>query len=194
VFGDGDFRLILADQFGNQIFDLTTTEPLPASAISAAMLPVVGASTLAQARTLMGIDAEINAAIMDINLMTGPTGPLGPTGPTGQIGSTGPTGPGSTPQSSRGNPSYWFDPVTGYLVQFGSGTTAGSFFTGDITFAKPFTLIQSIVATPTGAGINLGSGRTEAVSLTGFSVFWEDTDNHGGVPGVMFYWTAMGFG
>ncbi len=92
VYGDGDYRMILTDAAGDQIFDLLSSEPLPASAISAAMLPVVGALTLQQARDLMGVTAAINTAISNISLLSGPTGPAGTTGVQGATGPTGPTG------------------------------------------------------------------------------------------------------
>lgn len=192
VYGDGDYRVILADQFGNQIFDLVTTEPLPADAISPAMLPVVGASTLAQALTLMGVYAAIDAAISAINLMTGPTGWTGPTGATGQIGGTGPTGPGGTPTSSRGNPSFWYDPITGYLVQFGNATADGTGL-GTITFPKLFTLLQSIQVTlwPPSTQ-NDGAPQVSIVNLNAFECFFLNAS--GGIPNRAFSWVACGFG
>ncbi|HEY2617786.1 MAG TPA: hypothetical protein VGI78_10645 [Acetobacteraceae bacterium] len=54
VWGDGDYRCILEDADGNLIFDQNST-----TLVSAAMVPVVSAPTLAAARDAMGITAAI---------------------------------------------------------------------------------------------------------------------------------------
>jgi hypothetical protein len=54
VWGDGDYRCILEDADGNLIFDQNST-----TLVSAAMVPVVSAPTLAAARDAMGVTAAI---------------------------------------------------------------------------------------------------------------------------------------
>jgi hypothetical protein len=56
VWGDGDYRCILNDADGNLIFDQIST-----TLVSAAMVPVVSAPTLAAARQAMGITDAIQA-------------------------------------------------------------------------------------------------------------------------------------
>lgn len=60
IFGSGDYRAILKDADGNLIYDQWTS-----SVVSDAMQPVVRASTIADAQTLLGITSsdEINARI-----------------------------------------------------------------------------------------------------------------------------------
>lgn len=58
MFGDGEYRLVLKDSLGNLIWDVYAT-----TIVSAAMQPVVDATTLAAARTAMGIDSAISAAV-----------------------------------------------------------------------------------------------------------------------------------
>lgn len=58
MFGDGEYRLVLHDADGNLIWDVYAT-----TIVSAAMQPVVDAATLAAARTAMGIDSAIAAAV-----------------------------------------------------------------------------------------------------------------------------------
>ena len=56
MFGDGAYRLILRDSVGNEIWDQETT-----TIVSAAMAPVVGAATIADAQSLLGIDGSVSA-------------------------------------------------------------------------------------------------------------------------------------
>ena len=59
IFGDGDYRLILRDAAGNLVYDAWTS-----STISNAMMPVVTATSIANAQSLLGIQdftASINA-------------------------------------------------------------------------------------------------------------------------------------
>ena len=55
MFGDGDYRLILHDAAGNQIFDVPST-----TIVSAAMDPVVSAPTIPDAVNALGIQALID--------------------------------------------------------------------------------------------------------------------------------------
>src|SRR4051794_24094113 len=58
MYGDGDYRLVLRDALGNQIFDVEAT-----SIVSAAMAPVVSAPTIADAVDLLGLgDASASEA------------------------------------------------------------------------------------------------------------------------------------
>lgn len=190
-FGDGDFRLILDDQNGVQIFDALSSEPLPASAISAAMLPVVGALTLQQARDLMGITDAISSAVHNINLMTGP---VGPTGSQGGLGPTGPTGPsGASAQNTQlqaTNPGFWKDNTTGFMIQFGFGSTDATGST-NVTFAQPFAhtvfivLADSVLAWADVSGINNQGFNCKTASPL-FGGTWV-----GGPLG--FWWLAAGY-
>lgn len=149
AYGDGDYRLILLDSTGNQVFDLLSSEPLPASAISAAMLPVVGALTLQQARDLMGVTAAINAAISTINLMPGPIGPTGPQGPQGIQGPQGPSGASAGFQFQMTNPGYILFGTYGSspILQFGSTVSDGS-GNGFVSFPLAYTGgVLSVVCT-----------------------------------------------
>jgi hypothetical protein len=68
LLGDGDYRIVLKDQYGNLIYDQWTS-----SVVSAAMLPVVSGS-IANAKTLLGIGditGETNRALAaEANLQT----------------------------------------------------------------------------------------------------------------------------
>lgn len=63
MYGDGDYRLILRDAVGNQVWDQPSS-----TIVSAAMEPVVSAPTIADAVHLLGLDdvvsgADLSAAI-----------------------------------------------------------------------------------------------------------------------------------
>lgn len=130
-YGDGDYDLIVKDDLGNTIYSGPTSAPLPADAISDAMLPVVGAATTATAIALMGIPQYIAGIVATIELLPGPTGPAGPTGPLG------PTGPGGASLSESLNiqefmgSGTWINPGVGSIVQIqiwgsgGAGSTTG---------------------------------------------------------------------
>lgn len=53
--GDGDYRLVLKDSVGNEVWDQPAT-----TIVSAAMYPVVSAPTIADAKLLLGIDGSIS--------------------------------------------------------------------------------------------------------------------------------------
>jgi hypothetical protein len=57
LYGDGDYRLILRDAAGNLIYD-----QLSSTVVSAAMMPVVSAPTIADAVHLLGLDDTVTAA------------------------------------------------------------------------------------------------------------------------------------
>jgi hypothetical protein len=58
IYGDGAYRLVLRDAAANLIWDAVTS-----SVVSAAMLPVVQAPTIADAVTALGIQALIDASV-----------------------------------------------------------------------------------------------------------------------------------
>src|SRR5580765_6194191 len=54
IFADGDYRIVLRDATGNEIYD-----QLSSTIVSAAMQPVVSAPTIADAKVLLGIDGSV---------------------------------------------------------------------------------------------------------------------------------------
>jgi len=58
LYGDGAYRLVLRDALGNQIFDAVTS-----SVVSSAMLPVVQATSIANAVLALGIQALIDTSV-----------------------------------------------------------------------------------------------------------------------------------
>lgn len=147
VWGSGAYRMILKDSAGNLIWDQTTAGSLSDTAVSAVMLPVVGATSLQSARDLMGVTSAIASAVSAVELMPGSVGPTGPTGAGGPTGPLGPQGvqgpPGSAASLGSGSLS-----TTGYMafsnglvMQWGQVTSAtvysgaGSIYAG---FPIPF--------------------------------------------------------
>lgn len=192
LYARGRVRLILHDAANNLIWDGETEAPLGDSVISAVMLPVVGAPTLAEARRLMGIDDAIQVAVANIGLMPGPQGAPGPTGAQGPQGVPGPQGtPADTDnQMVRGNPGYLYMPDTGYLHQFGRADTAANGIAA-VAFARPFATCLSVTAVTADNSINLVL-RVGGINNAGFTVGIEDTNNTRGWP-CNFCWQAVGF-
>lgn len=200
LFGVGDYRLIINDQNGNLIWDAFSSAPLPDDAISAAMLPVVGAATTATAVELLGIPALIQTAIDAVELLPGATGPTGPTGPAGAIGPTGPGASVSGPILNGGNPGFLqLQNVNGtplnFFFQFGQGTTGGD---GNVTvtFAQSYPNgCFGVLATPLyGAAPNVTMSML-AINATAF-VATSSSINFpgGGFKGpVPFSWLAIGY-
>lgn len=120
IYGTGNFRFIVTDENNVTIYDQNTSSFLESNAISTAMLPVVSASTLALARTAMGIDSEVAAAIAAVDLLPGPTGPQGTAGATGAQGAQGPVGPTGAGGGGGGAPTIWdgtgTPPVGCYII------------------------------------------------------------------------------
>lgn len=56
IFADGDYRIVLRDAVGNEIYD-----QISSTVISAALYPVVSAPTIADAKVLLGIDGSISS-------------------------------------------------------------------------------------------------------------------------------------
>jgi len=180
VFGDGDYRCQLHDAEGNLIFDQLTSSTLPESAISAAMLPVVGAADLLTARNLMGVTAAIANAIAAVDLIPGPQGATGATGPQGPVGPQGPAGTATSNfQTGASNGCYYFkDLSSGYMWVTGIGQTTGG-GSGSVNFPIPFTVGCAGSATCLGNPTNIVL-RVVGFGTTSIAVFAEDTDNKGG--------------
>lgn len=138
IYGSGDYTFKVTDSLGNVLYTQLTSAYLPDSAISAAMLPVVGAATTMTAIDLLGIPAYIAGVVGAVALMPGPTGPLGPTGPVGPQGSTGSAGSLALNIQGFSSPGVytWNNPGVGTLVEFegwsagGGGGTNGSQYGG----------------------------------------------------------------
>jgi hypothetical protein len=194
VFGDGDYRLVLTDANNVQVFDQLSESPLPSSAISAAMLPVVGALTTAQAVHLLGIDSLINDAISNINLEQGPVGPTGPTGPQGIQGPTGPAGDAAF-TFGLSNPGYVLLGTYGSapLINWGfaSSDSGGH---ASATFAKSYTsgnvFVNCTCVAPEGVWANPTS-----TSNTGFTAVTMSPYAPGStyIGPIGFAWMAIGW-
>lgn len=129
IYGDGDYRFIINDSSNVLVYDQLTSATLSQNSISIAMAPVVAAPTLATARTLMGIDLEIQNSINNINLLAGPTGPQGGIGATGSTGPIGPSaGSGSVIQTTFTSSGTWLKPPSGsfILIQIWGAGAAGT--------------------------------------------------------------------
>lgn len=168
MYGDGDYRLVINDQFGNLIFDGPTSSTLPESDISAAMLPVTSAATLATAIALLGIPAYVSTAIAGISLLPGPTGPTGPTGPAGPIGPDGPPLTETINIQQFVGTGTWVNPGAGTFVSIelwgagGSGGQIGGGGGGGYT-----QVLCLLVDLPSTVAVTVGNGGA-AVNSAGF--------------------------
>lgn len=197
----GDVRVIVQDSNSVLIADYNTTAPLRSDVISAAMLPVVGASTLALARTAMGIDTALQNAINAVDLLPGPTGPVGPQGIQGNTGSSG-AASNYAPQLNGSNPGFLQLPnVNGslnFFFQFGQAATSG----GSTNVSFPTTYpnvclgvqLTSINGNPATGGADVSMSLI-GVNSGGFACASSSLTFPGGGFGgnVTFFWQAVGF-
>lgn len=172
----GQVRMIVSDANGDLIYDQLSVAGLPDSAVSAAMLPVVGAATTATALSLLGLPAYVATAVANIELLPGPggsAGPTGPTGPSGPAGSAGPTGPGGLP--------------SGWILAAGITSTSGA---GNITvsYGVTFSGTPNVCATVVGAS----GGATIQVQPYGASCYFSSWDNSSPIGPIGFSWIATG--
>lgn len=193
VFGEGDYRFILTDADGNQVFDLVASEPFPASGIGDGIRDCLASVTQQQFLDCSGVSAAIQAAIGTINLLQGPTGPTGPTGPS-VTGPTGPAGTAGTVSFSMANPGYILFGALGAapMINFGFNAT-DSTGNATVSFAKPFTTTLSgvlgTVVAPEGVWVNPTStnmGGFTAVTMTPYA----PGSTFAGPFG--FFWIAIG--
>lgn len=201
IYGVGAYRFIVSDANSNVIYDQLSNATLDDDAISAAMLPVVGASSTATALTLLGVPAYVASIVSAIELMPGPTGPTGPKGDTGAGGATGPGGAGYEPTVTAGNPNYIsFPGINGgpqnFFMQGGSSAT-GSNGLATVNFPTAFPtgcnwIQATVIGGASGAKCNVGVSLNNNAS---FSIFSWSPDFGGSWVGgpVTFYWVAGGY-
>jgi hypothetical protein len=201
--GDGNYRLILRDSAGNQVWDQPAT-----TIVSAAMAPVVAAPTIADALELLGIQdlidaeaaarsaadsaeqtariaadsAEQTARIAADNTLT--------TNLNAEIARATAAEAALAGGALSGGSGYAHLPG-GNLVQWGAaGTTGGG--TATVYFPIPFpTACQSVQVTLLANSLNLTARVSAAAATNAFAVFTEDTSNTGGKDSF-FYWSAFG--
>lgn len=197
----GDVRLIVQDANSVLISDFNSTTPLRTDVISDVMLPVVGAPTLALARTRLGVDQALQDAVNSVNLLTGPTGPPGPTGATGAAGAAGAEG-NYVPFLNGNNPGYAQFPNVNtnlsYFFQFGQAATSGG--STNVNFAVTFpntcfgVQLTSINSNPATGGADISMSLV-GLNNAGFAAASSSIAFPGGGYGgnVTFYWLAVGY-
>lgn len=194
IWGSGSIRCVVKDSLGNTIYDQVGECPLPDSAVSPVVLPLLGAATLQQFRDLAGISSAISTAVGNVALLPGPTGPVGPTGPQGPAGAAGATGP-TGPAGAAG--------LSGF-VQTGTVTTqtiqptGGIFLSGyfAVNFATAFSTALTwfqVGNPPSSTGTFAGStsilfSSTAAVNGQAF-----DGDGNGLPDGTVLSYLAAGY-
>ena len=195
ILGDGDYRFIVRDVTGQLVYDGWTT-----SIVSAAMLPVVSAPTIADAVALLGISdmvqAETDRAEAAENALqaaiTAETSRA--TGAENTL-TTDLNNEISRAETEEANLQSQITAITGgagLSVRGGYGTTSGS-GSATISFSPAFSsYCLSVVATEFGPSwlnqISVGS-----ISTSGATIYiYEDAG--GGVPvsAASFYWLAVG--
>lgn len=202
IYGVGAYRFIVSDALSNVIYDQLSNATLDDDAISAAMLPVVGAATTATALSLLGVPAYVASIVSAIELMPGPTGPTGPIGATGAGGAVGPGGAGYVPTVTPGNPNYIsFPGINGgsqnYFMQGGSAATASGSGLVTVNFPVAFPtgvnwIVATVIGGSGGARCNVAVSLNNNASFTVFSWSPDFSGNWAGGP-VGFYWQANGY-
>jgi hypothetical protein len=203
LYGDGEYRLILRDSVGNEIWDIEAT-----TIVSAAMAPVVEAATISDALALLGVSdliaaeatarsaadsAEQTARIAADNAEASTRAAADTTNATAI--STETTRAMAAEAALAGGA---LSGGTGYahvagpnIIQWGAGSATGGTGVGSVTFPIAFpSACQSFVAVTAANVLNL-TLRVTSVSTTAAVVFIEDTTNTGGKDS-QFFWSAFG--
>lgn len=190
--GDGAYRVILQDANGVQIFDQTSD-----TIVSAAMAPVVGAATLADARQAMGvtdaIQTETNRAVAaEGNLQTEITNEATTRASEDANLSAAITAETNRAEAAEANLQSQISGMSGTGMKSGSATTDG---TGHITvvYSSPFTTSSdAIVCT---AVNTIGTWVVvSGASAGGFMARTLSPDAGGdwSLGSCPFYWIATG--
>lgn len=203
LYGDGEYRLLLRDAAGNQIWDIQAT-----TLVSAAMAPVIAAPTIADARNMLGvqdlIDAEANArsnadsaeqtARIAADNTEAATRAAADSTLQANIDAErarAMAAEAALGGGALGGGSGYAHVAGGNLIQWGSGTATGGGGTATVTFPIPFpTACQSVQATLNANSLNL-TIRVISVAANTMAVFIEDTNNSGGYDS-QFFWSAFG--
>lgn len=141
LYGDGGYRLVLRDSAGNLVFDQPS-----ATLVSAAMLPVVQAATIADAVVLLGIQGLIDASVTaeaslrataDAGLFTSLTAET-----TRAEAAEATLGAGTDAETARAEAAEAtlqgeIDTINAALGGITTGTTAGSVRAGEFSTATP---------------------------------------------------------
>src|SRR3954470_6737146 len=195
MYGDGDYRIVLRDALGNQIFDGEAT-----TIVSAAMAPVVSAPTLADARNALGVTEAIAQEALDRAAADSAEASTRASQDTAisdyvvaadTVLQNNIDAEKTRAEAAEADLQSQID--GGSVTQFrvGGGITDGS-GVGGIAFSPAFpTACDSVVMTVGGTGINC-TIRAAGVSASGCTAQVEDTDNTGGVAGAPFYYIAAG--
>lgn len=194
VFGNGDYRLILRDVNGVQVFDQLSSEPIDASAFGA-VLPCLGLPSLQAFRDCSGVTAAIQQAVSAVSLITGPTGPTGPQGAS-VTGPTGPTGPAASgAQWSLAMPGWFLLGQLGNspLVNWGFSSSDGTGH-ASVSFAKTYPNtcagVTGTCVAPEGVWVNptsITNGGFSAVTMSPYapgSTF---------IGPIGFFWLSVGW-
>jgi hypothetical protein len=200
LWGSGDYRLLLRDSAGNEIWDIEAT-----TLVSAAMAPVIAAPTIPDAVHLLGLDDVVSGSDLSAAITTESNARIA--ADNAEIAAR--TAADTTLQTNidaektramaaeaaitggaLSGGSGYAHIAGGNLMQWGSGTAAAG-GAGGVTFPIAFpAACQSVQATLSANALNL-TIRVASVSAASFTVFVEDTSNTGGKPSA-FFWVALG--
>jgi hypothetical protein len=190
VYGTGDYQMQVLDELGDLVYSAVTKTPLPASSVSAFMLPVLGSGSAATFLNLSGVATYVSNAINNIQLLAGPAGATGAASTVpGPQGPQGPAGAAASSSYLNGNPAYWHDTGSGFTMQGGTSVT-NSGGAQTVNFARVFLNTWSVVATTYGNPVNM-TIRVQSMTTTGFTVYSEDTSQNS--RSTSFTWLALGF-
>lgn len=189
IWGDGQYRLILHDGDGNLIFDGVSS-----TFVSAAMAPVCLSTTVALARTALGVDAAIavetaRALAAEAALATAQAGFATAANLAAEVARATAA---EAAEKARAEAAEAALAATVHAAVWAQGGTGGTDADGHcrVTFATPFNHITSFVAMPNAAGLYTVSVNA-SFDNTGADVYL-------GIPATAgaatfgFSWVAMG--
>ncbi len=194
IWGDGLYRFVLRDADGNLVYD-----QLSSTLVSAAMVPVVGAPTLALARDAMGItdsiQVETDRALAAEQVLSDAIAAEVTVRETNVTDlQTALTTEANNRIAADADLQTQIDALTPSMVGAQAGAAAAD-SSGHVrvTFGTPFTTqCDGVSLTVRNGGFGSDTTNVENVDRFGFDAWFTQAGSPIPKPGLQFYWTAVG--
>ena len=194
IWGDGDYRVVLRDAEGNLIYDQPSS-----TLVSAAMVPVVRAPTIADAREALGItdaiETETDRAIAAEAALSAALGAEITVRETNVADlQTALIAEETERIAQDANLQTQIDALTPSMVGAQAGAAAAD-ASGHVrvTFPTPFTsACDGVSVTIRNGGFGSDTYQVENVDKNGFDAWFTQAGSPIPKPGMQFYWTAVG--
>ncbi len=191
IYGNGGYRTVLKDVDGNTIWDQPSY-----TYVSVAMLPVVGAATLADAREAMGITDAIEAEAVARAAADSAEATARADADTAEASARAAADAAEAAARAAGDAALQaeIDALPPALVSNVQGSYGQVDGTGHvrITFPMAFTTLKSVVASYKGVGFGSNTLTIGNEDVNGFDIWITEAGTPIPKPNELFYYIALG--